>query len=326
MSRLPSSRIVPSCWVLLTSLYPALAGAQGLGTTNQSTLARNFALPVVGQAAPVSEGRWTASIDLTSEFVDEDEAGEVLRLDGETARFGLRFEQALGARADWNIDVPLLHTGGGFLDGPIEGWHDVFGLPQGGREESARNRYRYRYVQDGQTRLDAESGGTHLGDVQVGAGLRVFDAAMLRGMIKLPTGDEDELAGGNLGAAIWADLPLPFEAGSRFGGFASLGLSVNDKSDVLEDQQNTVVPFGAAGLDVRLLPSLQALVQLYAHGPLYDDSDINALESAGLQLSIGGRWCAQGKAPCAELSFQEDPIVASSPDFSLRFALVLPAF
>lgn len=320
-----SSRAVLSCLVL-ASLCPVIASAQGLGTTNQSTLARNFALPVVGQTSPVSQGRWTGSIDLTSEFVDKEEGSEAIELDGETARFGLRFEQALGDRADWNIEVPLLHTGGGFMDGPIEGWHDVFALPQGGREESARDRYRYRYQRDGETLLDAESGGTNLGDVQVGAGMRVFGATMLRGMIKLPTGDEDELAGGNLGAALWADVPFPFEVGSRLGGFASAGLSVNDKSDVLEHQQNTVIPFGAVGFDVRLLPSLQALVQLYAHGPLYDDAEVNALESAGLQLSIGGRWCAEGKAPCAELSFQEDPIVASSPDFSLRFALVLPAF
>jgi hypothetical protein len=281
---------------------------------------------VVGQPAPVHGGRWIGSIDLTSEFVEKQEGAESVVLDGETQRYGLRYEQALGTCGDWNVSVPLLHTGGGFMDGPIEDWHSLFGLPQGGRKESGRNHYRYRYLNGGETRLDAESGGTHLGDVEVGAGVRLLGTSMLRGMIKLPTGDDDELAGGNLGAAAWADIPLPFDAGSIFGGFASAGLSVNDKSDVLKHQQNTLIPFGAAGVDVQVLPSLKALLQLYAHGPLYDDSDVNALESAGLQMTLGGKWCAGGTGPCAELSFQEDLIVASSPDFSLRFALVLPAF
>ncbi len=147
---------------------------------------------------------------------------------------------------------------------------------------------------------------------------------MLRGLLKLPTGDEDELTGGNVGGAVWADMALPFDPGSRIGGFASAGVSVNEKSDVLEDLQNEVLPFGAVGLDARLLPALKGFVQLYAHGPLYDDTDIQALKRPGLQLTLGGRWCAGGKSPCAELSFQEDLVVASSPDFSLRFALLFP--
>lgn len=312
--------------VALSSALSPAAHADSLSTSNQSTLARGFALPAVGHATPaLADGRWTASLDLTSEFVDKAEGGESIVLDGETARYGLRYERAWRKRGAWNVEIPLLHTGGGFLDGPIEDWHGVFGLPQGGRKESARDRYRYRYVRDGVTVLEKESGGAHLGDVQVGAGWKARDTMMLRGVLKLPTGDEDELTGGNLGGAVWADMALPFEPGSIAGGFVSAGLSINEKSEVLEDLHNGVVPFGAVGFDLRLLRTLKGLVQLYAHGPLYDDTDVDALERPGLQFSLGGRWCANGKSPCAELSFQEDMVVASSPDFSLRFALLLPS-
>ena len=136
----PSNRRLTLClatWLVMT-IVTAPARADSLSTTNQSTLARSFALPAVGHSAPVKSSRLTGSIDLTSEFVDKQEANEAILLDGETQRYALRFDQALGARADWSLEVPLLHTGGGFMDGPIENWHDLFGLPQGGPNSGIR--------------------------------------------------------------------------------------------------------------------------------------------------------------------------------------------
>lgn len=316
----PSSRALLCLFAMGVSAPPV--AADSLLTSNQSTLARGFALPGLGATAPAQPGPWRLSVDLTNEFVDKQEDGEALLLDGESLRYALRHTAAWGERGDWSIELPLLHTGGGFLDGIIEDWHDAFSLPDGGREDAPRDRYAYRYVRDGVVQFEAQDGATRLGDVQVGAGWALREGLMLRGLLKLPTGDEDKLAGGNFGAAAWADWALPFDEQSAFGGFASLGVSANEKAEVLEDEQNTLIPFGGIGLDARLLPSLQILGQLYAHAPLYDDSAIGALDRAGLQMTLGGRWCPGG-GPCVELSFQEDLVVASSPDFSLRLALVM---
>lgn len=304
--------------------WPLLAASASLSTHNQSTLARGFALPALGQTVPEAPGAWRLSVDLTSEFVEKEEGAEALLLDGETQRYALRYAGTWGGdRGDWNIELPLLHTGGGFLDGLIEDWHDVFSLPDGGRRDAPRDRYRYVYVRDGVTLLDAQEGGTNLGDVQLGAGWALRPGLMLRGLVKLPTGDEDELAGGNLGAATWLDWAWPLPEDARVAGFLSAGVSVNEDADALESLQENVIPFGGLGLALQLLPSLQALSQLYAHAPLYDDTQISALERAGLQFTLGGRWCPGAGPACMELSFQEDLMVGSSPDFSLRLALGL---
>ncbi|MCC2658946.1 MAG: hypothetical protein K0Q76_4054 [Panacagrimonas sp.] len=302
-----------------------LAADASLSTRNQSTLARGFALPPLGQTAPETSGTWRVSVDLTSEYVLKEEGAEALLLDGETQRYGLRYVGGWGEgdRGDWSIELPLLHGGGGFMDGIIEDWHDVFALPDGGRDDAPRDRYHYRYVRDGVVVLDAESGGTNLGDIELGAGWQLVRGLMLRGIVKLPTGDEDELAGGNLGGATWLDWAWPMPEGGRVSGFVSGGVSVNEEAGALEDLQETLIPFGGIGVGVRVLPSLQAITQLYAHAPLYDDTEITALERAGLQFTLGGRWCPGSGSTCMELSFQEDFIVASSPDFSLRLALAL---
>jgi hypothetical protein len=301
------------------------AGAAALSTHNQSTLARGFALPPLGDTAPRKAGAWGLSADLTNEFANKREASEALLLDGESQRYALRYLGGwAGDRGDWSVEVPLLHVGGGFLDGLIEDWHDAFSLPGGGREDAPRDRVSYVYERDGVTLLEVNEGGTHLGDVQLGAGWQPWAGLMLRGMVKLPTGDEDDLAGGNLGAAAWLDWAWPMPEGAPVSGFVSAGVSANEDADVLESLQKNVIPFGGVGVGVRLLPSLQAIAQLYAHGPLYDDSAIGALEDAGLQFTLGGRWCPGAAPTCLELSFQEDLIVDSSPDFSLRLALAVP--
>lgn len=296
--------------------------AAGLATFNQGTLARGFALPALGdtQVLPDGESQLRATVDLSTEYALDREAGEELLLDGETQRYALRYARGWGA-TEWSLEVPLLHVGGGFMDEPIENWHDAFGLPNGGREDAPHDRYRYRYVRDGITQFDVTDGGTRLGDVVLSGGLMPSQGWALRGQLKLPTGDEDHLVGGNFGAAVWADAALPFPESSDWEGFVSAGVSASEDADVLARLQNDVIPFGGAGLAWRLLSSLQAIAQLYAHGPLYDHTEIDALQRPGLQLSLGGRWCP-GAGPCFELSFQEDLLVASSPDFSLRLAVL----
>jgi hypothetical protein len=305
-------------------LLPTAATAAGLATTNESALARGFAIPAYGQpdVPAAGDGGWIGSIDLSSEFEEQDEGDEALRLDGETQRWTLRYRR--GFSSDWeaNVEIPLLHVGGGFLDSAIENWHDAFGLPQGGRKEAPQDRFSYRYVRDGVTELAVEDGGTGLGDVRVGVGRALADGLVLRAQLKLPTGDEDLLGGGNFGGATWIDWALPMPAASGVSGFLSGGLSAQAHADAMpSSMQNTVIPFGGVGLGVHVVESFEILAQLEAHAPLFDHTEMDALKRAGLQFVLGARWCYSA-SQCLELSFQEDPVVASSPDFSLRLAFV----
>lgn len=303
---------------------PPVVAAGGLVTTNESALARGFAIPAYGQPDVPASGQdgWIVSADLSSEFEEQEDGGEFLRLDGETQRWTARYRRGIGTGWEASVEVPLLHVGGGFLDSAIENWHDFFGLPQGGRKQAPQDRLSYRYVRDGVTQLAVEDGGTGLGDVRVGVGRALADGLVLRAQLKLPTGEEDLLGGGNVGGAAWLDWALPLPAGSGFSGFLSGGVSGQEHADALPSRmQNDIIPFGGVGLAVRVFDGVEILAQLEAHAPLFDHTEMDALKRAGLQFVLGTRWCLSD-THCLELSFQEDPVVASSPDFSLRLAFV----
>ncbi|HSW14114.1 MAG TPA: DUF3187 family protein [Solimonas sp.] len=307
----------------LTSL-PLAAHALPFATSNQAALAQGFDLPAVGHAAVLGAGKASSqfSLDLSSEYSAHTAGSETIVLDGETARLAWRYRQGMDGW-DWGVELPVVHAGGGFLDSFIEDWHDFFGLPNGGREFAPQDRYLYQYDRGGSTRLQRTEEGWALGDLRVSAGWALNESLALRGELKLPTGDDDQLSGGNLGAAAWGDWALPFDLDSRWSGFVSAGLSANQKGDVLEDQQETLVPFGGAGLFFRAWRQVELGTQFNLHGPLYDDSELDELSRAGGQLVFGGRWLGAGWA--LDLAVQEDILTRSSPDFGVHIGLRLLA-
>ena len=287
---------------------------------NQGTLARSFALPIIGESVVSGRGQFTRSFDydLTTEYYADNNASENLVVDGETSMFTLGARYGIGHNLELSARVPVLVVGGGFMDHFIEQWHKTFGLPNGGREYAARDQRQYRYVRNGVTVLDEQGGsGTSLGDVQLGAGWQLSPGVALRGAIKLPTGRESRLTGGNWGGALWSDLALPFASDSTFDGFASLGVTVAQRSDVLRDQQRNAAIFGGTGVGYQLTTALQLRGQIYAHSALYRDSELDGLRKPGLQLSLGGSYRATPGVRL-DLFFQEDAVTNSSPDFSLH--------
>lgn len=313
-------RLAAACAALLAA--QAAQAGDFFPTSNQGALQRSFALPALGEARILESGEeaWYGAVDLTTEYHLGRSAREEILQDGETSRFSLSYRGGLGADWEWGVQLPLLVQGGGFLDSFIERWHGFFGLPNGGREFAPRNRYKYRYVRDGVTVLNVQDSSTGLGDVQLSTGWQWRDSAALRGMLKLPSGDENHLAGGNLGGALWLDTALPFARASAWSGYVSAGASLNDQAGVLASLQNRAAAFAGAGLSYRVLSRLQVTSQFYAHTPLYRDTDLEALKKPGLQFVLGGSYRISETLNFL-LAFQEDLVTASSPDFSLHFGL-----
>jgi hypothetical protein len=315
------SRLAGALLLLAGAASPAAAGEAPLPLHNQSALARGFALPAIGQDAVLGSGQSAAAarFDLTSEYHTQAEGAESVVLDGEADLLTLAWRRGLAAGWEWSAEPPLLHQGGGFMDGAIENWHDFWGLPQGGRPEAPQDRFLFQYVRNGQTLLDVRGGGSRLGDAKLGLGWQAAPWLAVRGEAKLPTGKQADLSGGVLGAALWLDAALPFDAGSIFSGFASAGVSINDDSEVLDDLREPFVVFGGGGLAARIGPQFAVLAQAYAHSALYRGPELDPFRAA-LQLSLGVRWHASERLSF-DLAVQEDPIVSSSPDFSLHFGV-----
>lgn len=317
-------------WLLWAVSAVASAGAPDAfpPVTNQSALARSFALPAFGDsavlAAGASEGRFTLDVANEFEMTGFTAAGECVGddcvlLDGESYRLALRWRAGVGDGWDWSVELPWLAQGEGFLDGAIEQWHEWLGLPNGGRELRDRDQYRYFYSRDDRTRLDVVETSSGPGDVQLGLGRRLGSQTALRVLAKLPTGDDAHLAGGNAGAALWLDHGIAL--GDAVRGYLAAGASIADQGTVLAEQQNRVVAIGGAGLSWQALHAVALHAQIQLHGRLYDQSQARALRRHGAVLGVGLRYRAS-RALAWDLSLLEDTNVNVSPDFGVQLNTV----
>jgi len=313
MTRLPSL-------LCLALLLPGLAAAQGFATANHATLSRVALLPVMtgeAMAVPGSETRYT--LDWNNESVAHDNGREQLLIDAEALRLALHHRRSFGEGWQVSAELPLLFTGGGVMDGPIETWHGWFGLPNGNRDQRPQNRYRVLYQRDDVRHIDESKGESGLGDVRLGLSRALSSRWRLHSSLQLPTGSRADLTGGHAGAALWLAHRAPL-GGEGFVLDLAAGASATDRGGPLSDQQKAVVWLGSAALTapLPLISRLQAVVQLNGHSAPYRDSTLAPLGSA-LQLAFGLRRGWEGGA--VELAFLEDLKVNASPDFGLHLSL-----
>ena len=326
------------CLLLLLLCLP-VSGVAGdmeitpFRTSNQSPLVRIFGLPADNSATLAASGRLRLglSMDVASEYAASATAGERIILDGESYRWTLAAYYGAGNRLEVGIEVPYQLYGGGFLDGFIEGWHDTFGLPQGGRDSAPRGRLLYRYYKDGVRKLDvSHSGSGGIGDMSLHAGWKLYDAVdagshdslALRAALKLPSGDSGALRGSgsvDLSLALCGGMNHFTEWGS-LGLYGALGGMAMTDGAVLRDQRNNLAGFGLAGLGWGPAQWISFKAQIDAHTPLYRGSSLDELSRYALMLTVGGALRFPGDY-LLDIGVSEDLAVTTAPDVGFHFGL-----
>jgi len=300
-------------------------------TTNQSPLVQIYGLPSAGSAIVLPQGKkeFRATLDHASNYVDDATVRETILLDGETTRLTLGGRYGLSKDLELGVAIPALVRGGGFLDGFIINYHDLFGFPQGGRDQAPSNRLLYRYSRDGVETLKMDSSGSGLGDISLMAGYQLYHdanqyprAVALRASVKLPTGESASLNGsGSTDVSVWItasdDYRLPLGHATLY---AAGGLMVMTKGDVLPDQQRDHVGFGTIGVGWNPLSWIAFKVQMDAHTPFYRDSDLKPLAANAAQLLIGGTL-GLSERTTLDIAVSEDIATTTSPDVVFHFNL-----
>ncbi len=119
-------------------------------------------------------------------------------VDGEVARTDLSVRRGIGHGIELSLDLPVLHVGGGFLDGFIEGFHKAFSIKRSDRFSAERGGYLVYLHSGDRTVVRTVDPGWALGDLVLGGKLTLparpagFDLAA-EGLLKLPTGDRGRL-------------------------------------------------------------------------------------------------------------------------------------
>lgn len=252
------------CALLLTPI--AAVQAQGLMTRNEASLSRFAPLPVVGEGAlpEAGQSQWGLRLDLTNEFYTDAVGNETVQLDGETLATTLRWRHGLSERWAAGVDLSLLNSGSGFLDSYIENWHDWFGLPNAGREEFPQDQYRFALTQNGDTVFERDRGTNDFGDLNLRASYALNPQRRLHAQVSVPTGRADALTGGTWGFAGWLEEDRRFGAAGRWGGFYSVGGTVQERRGALANLQEPYSGFISGGLDWNFWRSLSVLGQLYS--------------------------------------------------------------
>ena len=140
--------------------------------------------------------------------------------------------------------------------------------------------------------------------------------------IKLPTGDEDALAGSgatDYSAGIgWTD-PVTF-ARQKITLSANAGMLLLGDGDVLSDIQEEWVPY--AGFQITYSPwqRVDLLAQIQGTGSYYD-SDLSTLGDPTVQLSFGANFRFPNRGWQLMFGIVEDGLSDMMPDFSLHMEL-----
>jgi hypothetical protein len=249
------------------------------------------------------------------------QGGDVVLFDGELTRASARIRAGLSERIEIEAELAGLYGAGGFLDGFIADFHDFFGFPNSGREEVEDGQSDFRVVSDGETLYSLEPHEPGLGDLPVTLSFALgplddpttFHA--LRAVVELPTGSE-ERGFGNGGY----DFGLGYCAETTSGAFSHfVAASWIHPHDI--DAFDAPFAFSELfelgyALEVRFAAGWSGVAQIEALSPLTDDLPYEEIDEPMLDLALG-TWRDLGEGTRAFVSFHEDPLSSSGPDFAV---------
>lgn len=287
---------------------------------NLNPLASIFGLPAWDT---VSRGsRFDTTVEVANDYRLSEAGGNLLIFDGETVRTTLAYSRSAGERWAFGAELPYYHVGGGVLDDLIDGWHSAFGLPDGGRNARPEDQFLFLLGNPASRflRLDTPQGGW--GDVQLKAARTVGadDRFVVQGTVKLPTGDENMLAGS--GSTDWSLTLLRAQAlpgrARPAGYYWGVGLLDPGKAERVAFPMQSVVYTAVIGGSWQAWRRTALKAQLDINTPFFD-SPLEEIGETAVQITAGAWWRANDRA-WLEFALVEDLEVSTAPDVVLHFA------
>ncbi len=310
----------------LSAAIPARAEAW-FPMRNHNPFLQVFGLPAGEPASLQPEGtyRYRVSLAIANHAEQDQTALESGETDGESYFLDLTYRYGLRDGLELGVDVPLVAHAGGFLDGPIENWHDLWGLSNS-RRSGPRDQIDYRYVApDGDTyRLQSSEAG--IGDIRLGAALRLGNpgrkrAWALRAGVKLPTGDADKLLGSG---AVDYYLSLHLDdryslAGRELRVSALAGTLFPGDGDTVPAEQRDAVGFVGMALAWQASRRWSLMAQVNGESAYYD-SDLEILGANSVQLTVGGAYRARSGLS-VRFGVVEDILGNATSDIAFQVAM-----
>jgi len=307
-------------WGIASNPIQAADLLEPYAIANRNPFVQIYGLPTARSAELTPAGTFSTALqlELSSNFTVSSEETESIFIDGETYRTNFQLRVGVSDKLELGLDIPYLSHDGGSLDGFIDSWHNVFGLPDGGRSSYPEDQLRFSYEKDGQEMVNLNQAKDGLGDVDLNAMYQLPSTATrqwaLRGQVKLPTGEVEDLLGSD-STDVAVALHLSDRSWFEKTGIAlhgSVGLLWMGEGAVLDNIRKDWVVYGSTTLAWQASEHVSLKLQLDAHTAFYD-SGLTELGSESAQLTLGGavklseRWVVN-------LAVSEDIVVDTAPD------------
>lgn len=320
LSRFLYLLLAPPVGILLANATQA-RDLQPLHMSNQAPLSAVFAVPLSSSAKLLSEqhSQWGIQIDSASVYSRRRNHQEGLIQDGEFTTLLLHYHMNIKKHWQLGFYLPWRYQGGGFSDSIVDGWHELFGLPEGGRDTAPKHRLLVTYQSQGQTQLLLQETGSGFMDLRTRLSYQLKQRADLHiaiaSELKLNHAESDSLLGsGGLAVSIFSDIN--WQSSSRWQYQARFGLQYRQQGDVLPEQHKPLLWFGNLGLSLPLSDTWYVQSQIEFNSAQYD-SALTELGAAA-QLSFGLSYL--GKTGQWDISLSEDIVVTSAPDVALHLS------
>ncbi len=289
---------------------------------NANPFVRIHGLPGFSGSDTLSAGQFESQIDLeiSNEFHLESSDSERVFLDYERSQLNISFEYGIKEDTSIGIVLPYISNSGGFMDGLIENWHDLFGLPQGGRDDAPDDEFTISYRNAEQTLfLDKTDEG--IGDVYLFLAKKLTETdeqkLNARVNLKLPTGDEDQLFGSG-GYSFSTSLNGFKRLTEKWQVYGMVGLSYLQDSEILPELQTNLVGSVVIGVVWQMRSHLSLVAQLDFNSEVYDQTDLDAINGKVGVLVISAAYQFSDRASLV-IGFNEDVINKdAAPDFGVN--------
>jgi hypothetical protein len=302
-------------------LWSALASAQlaePLHVRNLNPLVAIFGLPA-WDTVPLGT-RVGLTTEVANHFRFSQAGNEVLMLDGETVRTNLAFTHGFGGGWSLGFEVPYYHVSGGVLDDSIDGWHSAFGMPDGGRNARPEDQLFYLFGDRREPFFQLMESQSGVGDAQLKFArlLGEEQGFIVQASVKLPTGEEDMLAGsgsGDWSVTLMRSRPLvarPRPAGYYWG----LGVVRAGEPHQVTFDSREWVPTAIIGGSWQPWPKWGLKGQLDFHGPFYE-SELEEIGEPAIEATLAA-WRRLGERGTLDFGVVEDLAVSTAPDVVLH--------
>ena len=308
----------------LIGLLATAAHAEPFLTRNQNPLLALYGLPspLPARLPPAGGGRVAGVINWGNTEKEDFSADSNYTLDAETFELRLHFDHAFAERFALHAELPWRNVSGGSLDGFIDDWHGVFGLPGGSRRRLPEDQLLIEFERGGATLLSIDESTSGIGDIPLALGYQLYatDSSALSTWltVKAPTGSADDLTGSGA-FDVAATLAGQSQLHERWQLFGQASVAWLGEGDLLPEFQESFAWTLMGGVSWNAWRALNLTAQVEANSRLYDGLD-SEVDGDAVVLTFGGTWRTEGGWRY-DVGLSEDLQAGASPDIVFIFAV-----